>query len=242
VENEIAVNIKDVNFSYGKTPTLENVSLEVGRGEALYVVGPNGGGKTTLLKLILGIEIPDSGSIQVFGDRPGKNIQRVGYVPQYAKYDQQFPVTTLDVVLMGRLGRSARGHYSAVDKKAAENALEEMELSQAANLPFSELSGGQRQRTMIARAICDNPDLLLLDEPTANVDARTSSRFIKLLESLNQRMAILMISHDLGMVANMFKRVVMVNRSIKAVKTCDLAGDTISETYGDDFRIIHHHG
>ena len=242
MEEKAAVSIKNVSFSYNKTPTLEDISLEVGCREALYVVGPNGGGKTTLLKLILGLELPDSGEIEVFGERPGKNIQRVGYVPQYAKYDQLFPVTAMDVVLMGRLGRNVTGNYRSEDRKAAALALEEMELDKVANQPFSQLSGGQRQRSMIARAICDNPDLLLLDEPTANVDARTSNRFIKLLERLNQRMAIMMISHDLGMVANMFERVVMVNRSIKAVKTCELAGDTISETYGDDFRIIHHHG
>lgn len=95
---------------------------------------------------------------------------------------------------------------------------------------------------MIARAICDNPDLLLLDEPTANVDARTSNRFVKLLDSLNQRMAIVMISHDLGMVANLFERVVMINRKLKAVRTCEMQGETIQEIYGEDFRIIHHHG
>lgn len=239
---ESAISLKDVSFSYGKDLALDNVSLEVEAREALYVVGPNGGGKTTLLMLILGLISPDSGTVKIFGGRPGKNIRRVGYVPQYARYDQLFPVTVRDVVLMGRLGHSAFGKYNDDDKKAAFAALEEMELTESANRPFSQLSGGQRQRTMIARAICDNPELLLLDEPTANVDARTSDRFIGLLEKLNQRMAILMISHDLGMVANLFKRVVMVNRKMKAVKTCELEGETIQEIYGDDFRIIHHHG
>ncbi|MCK5436549.1 MAG: ABC transporter ATP-binding protein, partial [Desulfobulbaceae bacterium] len=203
-----AVYLKNVSFSFSERPVLEDVNLTIKRGDFASIVGPNGGGKTTFLKLLLGLQKPDSGEILVLGRKPAKSRFRVGYMPQHANLDMQFPVTVMDVVLMGRLGRSLGGRYSKKDREAAAKALSEVEMSGSANHMFRELSGGQRQRVLIARALCCEPELLLLDEPTSNVDPEMEEAFLNILTELNQRMTILMASHDLGFVSQVVKSVI----------------------------------
>jgi zinc transport system ATP-binding protein len=239
---EPIVIMEGVNFSYDGSPVLEDVSLEICPNEALYVVGPNGGGKTTLLRMILGLLQPDSGVVRVFGVSPRRARLRLGYMPQLLHFDPHFPVTALDVVLMGRLGRSLTGRYGRADVTAAARAMEELKVYELRNRQFSRLSGGQRQRVLIARALCDDPDLLLLDEATSNVDVRAGERLYEILTELSRKMAILMVSHDIGFVHNIFKRVVLVNRQVVAVRTCEMSGELVQEIYGEDHRIIHYHG
>ena len=238
--NEPAVILNHVYFSYNKKYVLENVNLRVKHGEFASIVGPNGGGKTTLLKLILGLIKPDSGEITVLGNTPGKSRLRIGYMPQYTHFDMQFPVTVLDIVLMGRLGHSLWGRYTKQDINAAMSSLEEVELQHMSNELFRELSGGQRQRVLIARALCVNPELLLLDEPTANIDPEVEETLFVLLQRLNQRMTILLVSHDLGVVSKVVRSVICVNRCVAIHPTSDIDGAVIKEIYGHDLCLVRH--
>jgi len=234
------VEIKNVSFSYGKEVILENVNIIIQKGDFAGIVGPNGGGKTTLLKLILGSLKPDKGKILVLGNEPEKSYLRVGYMPQHAYLDMLFPVSVMDVVLMGRLGRSLGGRYSKKDRQAAHSALEEMRIADLAERNFSELSGGQRQRTLIARALCCEPELLLLDEPTANVDPEIEEAFYDILKNLNKRMTILIVSHDIGFISQKVKSVICVNRCVVVHPTSEISGTTIKEIYGGDVCMIRH--
>lgn len=237
---EPVISIRDVTFSYGGEPVLEDVNLSVGAREAMCVVGPNGGGKTTLVKLILGLLTPQRGEVRVFGQSPHHARPRIGYMPQHVQHDPQFPVTVMDIVLMGRLGQSMTGWPSRADRRAAIDALAEVEMESLVQQPFATLSGGQRQRVLIARALCGNPDLLLLDEPTSNVDSRIEARLLDLLRSLNQRMTILMVSHDLGFVSGLVENVICVNRRVVVHPTSQMTGETINDIYGAEVRAVRH--
>ncbi|WDN87447.1 zinc transport system ATP-binding protein [Desulfosarcina sp. BuS5] len=232
--------LKDVSFSYNGEPILENVNLEIEHGDFSTIVGPNGGGKTTLLKLLLGLLKPDKGEILIFGDIPDQSLMRVGYMPQYAHLDFQFPINVMDVVLMGCLGRSWFGWHSKNDIKKAQSSLAEVKLADYAGRRFSELSGGQRQRVLIARALCCDPELLLLDEPTANIDPQMEEALIEILKRLNRHMTILLVTHDIGFVSQVVKSVICVNRQVVIHPTSSLNGMLIKEIYGGDFRMIRH--
>lgn len=237
---EPVVHIKDLDFSQGKTKILEKVNLTVNELDSLCVVGPNGGGKTTLIRLILGLLKPDCGVIKLFGRNPEDTRARVGYVPQHANYDPLFPVTVMEVVLMGRLGKSFSGRYSRSDKEAASAALAEMQLSETAGRPFADLSGGQRQRVLIARALASDSRMLILDEPTANIDTQVESHLFEILLELNKRMTILMVTHDLGFASQFFNSVICVNRQVAIHATCEVTGAIIQELYGSEISMIRH--
>lgn len=234
------IEINKLSFSYDTVPVLEDVNLSVEHGEFATIVGPNGGGKTTLLKLMLGILKPAQGNIFVLGGRPEKTRLKVGYMPQYADLDPQFPVTVMDVVLLGRLGRRFGGRYSKEDKQMAWEALEEVQLESTARMPFNKLSGGQKQRTLIARALCCNPEMLLLDEPTANIDPEVEENLLTILQELNRRMTILLVSHDMGFVSRVVKSVICVNRRVLIHPTSSVDGSLIKDIYGDDYCMVRH--
>ena len=234
------VILKNASFAYAAQTVLEDVNLVVDRGEFASVVGPNGGGKTTLLQLLLGLLKPDAGTVQVLGTSPEEARLSVGYMPQHMQLDMQFPVTVMDVVLMGRLGRKGGGRYSKQDREAARLALEEVRLDGLAKRLLGELSGGERQRVLIARALCCEPKLLLLDEPTANVDPRLEEVLLGILEELNKRMTILLVSHDLGFVSQVVRSVICVSRRVAVHPTSEIDGAMIKDLYGGDYRMIRH--
>jgi zinc transport system ATP-binding protein len=238
------IEFDDVSFSYNGTPVLEHISLAVQEHDFLSIVGPNGGGKTTILRLILGLVTPSKGRVSVFGMTPEKARGRIGYMPQTTSLDRLFPVSVLDVVLMGRLGAGARyGIYTRPDYRAAREALEKVGLGDAGERSFAELSGGQYQRVLIARALASNPDLLLLDEPTANVDIAVETGFYQFLRTLSERMTIMLVTHDLGFVSKYVKNVACVNRRLVCHPVCDITGEVINEIYGAHVSMIHHdHG
>ncbi len=237
---ENAITLDNVSYAYTHHLVLNDANLAVPRGDFAMVVGPNGGGKTTLIKLILGLFTPTSGTVRLFGAPPKQTWSRIGYMPQYTHVDMAFPVSVMDVVLMGRLTSSRRWRYTAEDREAAHGALEEVGLTDKIKVPFSALSGGQRQRVLIARALCGHPDLLLMDEPTANVDPAAEASIFELLARLNKRMTILVVSHDLGFVSKVVKSVICVNKKVVVHPTSELDGTMINEIYGGDLRMVRH--
>jgi zinc transport system ATP-binding protein len=217
------------------------VNLSIGDGEFVSIVGPNGGGKSTLLKLILGLLHPQRGSVQVFGTSPEKSRPRVGYLPQHAHHDPQFPTTVMEVVLMGRLGKQlSLGPFRQADKERAGSALSSVGLLDLGDRSFSAISGGQRQRVLIARALASDPDLLLLDEPTSHVDVAAVNDFYELMQRLNEKLTIAIVSHDIGFVSSRVKSVVCVNREVVIHPTADLDGEKVRDLYGTDIRLVRH--
>lgn len=235
------VEIEEVSFGYDGVPVLEDVNLKLWPRDFVSLVGPNGGGKTTLLKLMLGLLKPDRGRVHVFGKSPSRVRARIGYVPQHFQFDPLFPVGVMDVVLMGRFGRGRGiGPFRRADRDAAARALAEVGLAELADRPFHALSGGQRQRVLIARALGGDPDLLLLDEPTANVDVQVESELLDLLTELNRRMTLAIVTHDVGFVSSRVNRVVCVNRQVVVHPTSEMTGDAICNLYGTDVRMVRH--
>ena len=243
-ERGVAVAMRDLDFSYDSMPVLTGVTADVLAGDFVGIVGPNGGGKTTLLRLVLGLLQPTSGCIRVWGEAPERSRRRIGYVPQSAKHDPQFPVTALDVVLMGRLGAGAVfGPYRACERQEAMAALESVGMADQGRRPFSALSGGQRQRVLVARALATQPDMLLLDEPTASLDAGAEREVYELLSELNRRLTVVLVTHDLTFVSSAVHSVLCVNRHVTYHPTCDLTdvtGDLLREMFGEDRRVVRH--
>ncbi|MGD0090468.1 MAG: ABC transporter ATP-binding protein [Planctomycetota bacterium] len=219
-----AVSWHGVSFAYGAVPVLQDVTLEAGKKDFLCLIGPNGGGKTTLLRLALGQLRPNQGTVRIFSQPPELARQEVGYVPQHFQYDAQFPVRVLDVVLMGRLGPEQWWHpfHRKPDIAAAHEALHEVRLQDLAHRPFSRLSGGQRQRVLIARSLAAQPRLLLLDEPTASVDAAAESMIYELLHRLNERLCVVMVTHDLAFVSKFMQTAAYVDREVALYAVKDL--------------------
>ncbi len=237
---EPVIEIRDLTFAYGATPVLSDVNLTIYQGDYVCMVGPNGGGKTTLLRLILGLLTPTRGSVRVFGKPPVEARRRIGYMPQHAQLDPQFPVRVRDVVLMGRLRNLRLGPFGRADRAKAAAALAEVGLADYAKRPFAALSGGQRQRVLIARALACEPELLLLDEPTANLDPLVQDEMNELLRELNRRLTVILVSHDVGFVAQQVKTVVCVNRYVRVHGAEAITGDSIRALYGHDVQLVHH--
>lgn len=212
---EPAITFKDVCFAYADSENvLQNVNIQINPGEFIGIIGPNGGGKTTLLKLILGFLKPTSGKVQVFGNDPTKRLSQLAYVPQTQRFDRQFPISVMEVVLSGRLSQlSWLGRYSAKDKEIALHSLERVGLADFQSQTFGTLSGGQAQRALIARALASEPQMILLDEPTASVDSRSEAEIYEILKTLQGSMTILMVTHDLIAAIAQVERVICVQRN-----------------------------
>lgn len=240
--NNAIVEFDNVSFSYNGTPVLEDVSFRIDPLDFVSAVGPNGGGKTTMLKLMLGLIKPDRGKIKIFGKSPEQIRQRIGYVAQHFQFDSLFPIRVIDVVLMGRLrGSFSGGRYKQADHKVALRALQEVDLADLRDRHISELSGGQRQRVLIARALATEPELLLLDEPTAHIDVAIQEELMGFLGELNQRLTVIMVTHDVAFVSSFVKSVLCVNRRVVIHPTREVTGEIICELYGGDVRHIDHH-
>lgn len=235
-----AIVLNEVSFTYDGPPVLVDVDLTIPERDFVCMIGPNGGGKTTLLKLVLGLIEPRTGEVQVLGGMPEDARRRIGYMPQRAQLDPKFPVSVLDVVLMGRLGdHSGFGPYRRADKAVAMDVLGEVGLADVAGRHFSLLSGGQRQRVLIARALACEPELLLLDEPTANLDPAGQDDLYGLLRDLNKRLTVVMVSHDIGFVSLFFKTVVCVHRTVHTHPTSELTSKNVADMYGREVRLLH---
>lgn len=238
--NQAAViRVEEVSFAYGKRMVLEEVSLEIGSGDFIWIVGPNGGGKTTLVKLLVGLIKPKSGLIEVMGKSPSRARSQVGYMPQQIHIDPKFPMTVTDVVLTGRLGLNVSTTRKA-DGEAALAAIEQVSLMDQANETIASLSGGQQRRMFIARALACEPKILILDEPMANLDAVMEKQVRELLFKLNQKLTVLMVSHDPALVSESIKSVVCVNRRVAIHQTYEVDIEMMGELYEGPVRMIRH--
>ena len=236
--NEI-IKFKDVSFGYTRSMVLEKASFSINEGDFVSIIGPNGGGKTTLAKLILGLLSPEEGTITVYGNNPAKMRTRVGYVPQYSLYDPNFPVSVQEVVLMGVMKKN-KFFYTKEERTAVNRIIEKVGLSSVRNNAFSDLSGGQRQRVLIARALVSNPGILLMDEPTASVDAAIEEKISTLLEQLSIKMTIILITHDLGFVSNLVTNIICVNRKVNIHPAADLTKEHLDNLYSQSMKIVRH--
>jgi ABC-type Mn2+/Zn2+ transport system ATPase subunit len=214
-----AVEARGVRVQYERVVALDGVNLELPSGIARGIVGPNGSGKSTLLKTIAGLVQPTAGTVTVFGKRP-RDLRpgTIGYVPQIEDVDWQFPANVRDVVAMGRYPRlGAFARFGPKDRAAVNDALQALDLKELADRHISQLSGGQQQRAFVARAIAQEPDLLLLDEPTTGVDAATEESLLRVIRALVKRgMPVLMTTHDLDRAAEWFDRLIVVDRRVLA--------------------------
>ena len=225
------IKINDLFYKYNKTDVLENINLSIKNDDFLAIIGPNGGGKSTLLKLILGLLTPQNGKIQ----KKIKNNQ-IGYVPQNTNLNIDFPITALEIVLMGHISSKKKIFgYSKEDIACAMDSLNKVSMQDFANSKIGDLSGGQRQRVFIARALCSNPKIMLLDEPTASIDVKGQQEIYELLRELNKTICIVVVSHDLSILLNYAKNVAHINRSLvyhslaEVQKNVTLADDHLCE-------------
>ena len=239
--NSAVIEVEKLSFSYDGDPVLQEVNFSVNQGDFACIVGPNGGGKTTLLKLILGLLHPQRGSVRVFGRPPEEIGHRMGYLPQNPRFDPAFPITVMEVVLMGRLRRGLRPvFFSQRDKELAKKALREVDLYNQRNRSFSTLSGGQRQRVLIARLLASQPELILLDEPAANLDLKAEAELYQLLRELNKRLSLVMVSHDFFFVSSFVNKVICVKGRVMVHSTAEVSQEMVGELYGGEVRMVKH--
>jgi zinc transport system ATP-binding protein len=235
------VELQDIWVSYGDVTVLEAVDLIVQDKDFLGIIGPNGGGKSTLLKVILGLITPDKGIVKLLGDNPVKTRKHVGYVPQYASFNLNFPISVLEVVLMGRMNTvGPLRRYGKKDHDAAQEALKKVKMLEYKDRQISELSGGQRQRVFIARSLVTDPKLLILDEPATGVDFVMQKEFYELLQELKQHIAIIMVSHDISAISVYVDKIACLNRNLHYHNSKELSPEDLEASYVCPVEMIAH--
>ncbi len=241
MENNNIVEINHVYFTYGDVPVLQDVNITIEERDFLAIIGPNGGGKTTILKLILGLLEPDKGTVRLFGRVPKQARRFVGYLPQLFRFDFDFPINVTEVVLMGRLGKKGVGKkYTKADIGVSLRALQKVGMENLGATEIGALSGGQRQRVLIARALATEPRLLLLDEPVSSVDTQWQQSFYELLHDLNKDIAIIVVTHDVGVISTYFDKIACVNRKLYYHGSKKEGMHKISELYECPVQLITH--
>ncbi len=239
---ETALKIENLSVCYGANQVLRDICLEVNSGEVLGIIGPNGGGKTTLLKAVLGIVPVSSGKIEVFGKPIVNNSQYIGYVPQHAEVDRDFPISVLETVLTGCVGKGIHPFFSYGKnrRQMAMEALKKVGIEDLADKRISELSGGQFQRMLIARAIVSAPKILFLDEPTASVDPASRANIYALLDELKKDMTIVIVSHDLLAISSLVESLACLNGTLVYHGNPELNNQVVDELYGCPVELIAH--
>lgn len=241
MRNNIIIKFSNATIAYQQCVALEDISLEIYQGEFVGIIGPNGSGKTTLLKSILGLIRPSRGSVQIFDCACHKlrchHKARIGYIPQKGQIDPNFPVTVMETVMMGRY--SSLGLLKRPTKRDREivlNALREVEMEGYTEAPLGHLSGGQQQRVLIARALVQQPEVLLMDEPTTGIDTPTQHSMIKLISDLHKglNLTVLLVTHDINMISPYVDRIALLKVKLFAIGTpADVLREkTLSEIYG----------
>ncbi|MGK0255578.1 MAG: zinc transport system ATP-binding protein [Arcobacteraceae bacterium] len=241
------IEIKNLSFSYDTEIVLENINLTVEDKDFLAIIGPNGGGKSTLLKAILGINQIKKGTIQILGQKPSLSLEKLGYVPQNTNINTNFPIKVIEVVMMGHirdkkeetksknfLHKYFKIGYNEFEKSCALSALKQVGMEKYATSKIGGLSGGQRQRVMIARALCSHPSILLLDEPTASIDVSGQKQIYDLLKELNKSITIIVVSHDISVILGYASKVGHINKTITYHDISDKE-NTIQSNQNDHF-------
>jgi zinc transport system ATP-binding protein len=240
------ISIKNLSFRYGSQIVLENITLDVLRGEFVGLIGPNGGGKTTLLKLLVGLESPQSGSISIFGERPDRSYQwrsKIGVVPQFMTTAHKFPLLARDVVEMGTYVRGMGPLSRAERKQRVSETLEMVGAAEYGDKPMWDLSGGYRQRILVARALACKPELLLLDEPTVGVDAQGQDLLYEWIGKWRRErnLTVMLISHDVGVIAPLCDKLACLNVQLHFHDRPDkFTGDTVQKAYGCPAEVVFH--
>jgi len=239
---EEVITFRDVSFHYDSNPILEHINCSIYKNDFIGVIGPNGGGKTTLLKLMLGILKPNSGTVSVLQKPPRKALASIGYMPQYARFDEDFPITVEQVTAMGLFNDFSFFPYiSGKKKKKIYEALERVKIPDLAKKQFGTLSGGQKQRCLIARALVTEPKVLLLDEPTASVDSHAEKDIYDLLLQLNNDLTIVLVSHDLGFISVYINRIFCVNQGVACHNADEVSTlSVINEAYSGKMHMVQH--
>lgn len=227
------IEINDLSFAYERDLVLEHINLTVEEKDFLAIIGPNGGGKSTLLKLVLGINTVKQGSINVLGKTPKKSLNQIGYVPQNTNVNTDFPIKVIEVVLMGHVG-SKRPLFGYGDDEiaCAMGALEQVGMQDYAQTKIGSLSGGQRQRVMIARALCAHPQILILDEPTSSIDIKGQREIYELLKVLNKQITIIVVSHDISVILEYANKAAHINKTLSYHDISDKK--STFHTYGNE--------
>ena len=238
----VALEVRNLSVYYGEDCVLENINLQVEEREFLGIIGPNGGGKTTLLKAILGLVTPQAGEVFIFGQTGAVARRDIGYVPQFSRFDRRFPISVGEVVLMGRLaGRSPWWvRYSTEDRDVVDSVLQRLEIADLKRRQIGQLSGGQLQRVLIARALAMEPRILFLDEPTASVDSASKTKIYELLKDLNQDMTILIVTHDLSAVSSNIDKIACLNQQLYYHGRTELEAGLVEKVYGCPVDLIAH--
>lgn len=233
------VKIRNLDLKYDEQLVLDDICLDIHEKDFMAIIGPNGGGKSTLLKLILGILKPESGEIEVFGKDPVKARDSMGYLPQNVKFDHDFPINVFETVLTGRYHGLFK-NYTDADRKAVLKVLDDMEILDLKDRQISKLSGGQMQRVFIARAIVKEPKLLIMDEPMASIDPEMQASFYQLMAKLNERMTIILVSHDVGAVSTHVDKIACLNRKLYYHGDVENSAKGLEEIYHCPIELISH--
>jgi zinc transport system ATP-binding protein len=241
MSSKVIIDVRDLWFFYDRHLVLKEVNLSVNEGDFIALIGPNGGGKTTLLKLILGLLRPNRGTVQVLGRSPKEASPKLGYVPQDIHINIDFPISVRDVVLMGGIKEGEGwGYYSGKEKEKARAALEKVDMWSFHQRRIGDLSGGQRQRVFLARALVSDPLILLLDEPTSNIDSQGQAAFYDLLKELNNSTTILIVSHDLLVLSSYIRSVACISRQLIFHEAPEITKDMIEMAYHCPVELIAH--
>ncbi|MEE9398653.1 MAG: ABC transporter ATP-binding protein [Dehalococcoidales bacterium] len=240
VDKEV-VRLDDVWVHQDGVPVLEGINLSIKYNDFLGIIGPNGGGKTTLLKVILGLIKPSHGMVSVMGRTPEKGRKFVGYISQHNLFDRDFPISVLDVVLMGRYGKAGLfRRYSEEDKRIVIETLRTVKMLDYIDRQVGRLSGGEQQRVFIARALVTDPKLLLLDEPTSSIDLNMQAEFYELIDSLKQKAAIVLVSHDMSAVSIYVDKIACLNHQLFYHNSKEITAEELEKTYHCPIQLIAH--
>ncbi len=235
------IEINQVTAGYDHKIILKEVSLTVWENDFLGIIGPNGGGKTTLLKVILGLLNPLGGSIRFYRDGQEAPALQTGYLPQLNYIDRSFPISVREVIASGLAsGKPLFRNYTAPQRERINEVIAQMGLEVLAGRPISDLSGGQLQRVLLGRSIVSRPQVLILDEPNSYVDKRFESKFYQLLEEINKESAVILVSHDIGTVLSLVKNIACVNETLHYHPGTDLTEEWLGETYACPIELVGH--
>ena len=235
------VRLDDVWVHHDGIPILEGINLSIKSNDFLGIIGPNGGGKTTLLKVILGLIKPSRGKVSVMGLTPERGRKFIGYISQFNLFDRDFPISVADVVLMGRYGKTGLfQRYTEEDKRIVTEALKTVEMLDYKDRQVGRLSGGEQQRVFIARALATNPKLLLLDEPMASIDPNMQAEFYELLDKLKQNMAIVLVSHDISAVSVYVNEIACLNHQLFYHGSKEVSAEELEKTYHCPIQLLAH--